>query len=150
MTRLPTALDEMMLDFTTETRVRASLEDTFDAILAECGPEMRGAADAPMPMVLEAFPGGRWMRDLGDGNGHWWGSVQAIRRPTLLEICGPMMMSFAVSSNLQYRLRAEGDETVLTLRHTALGVFPEGYRENITKGWIAIAQRVQDRLAQAR
>jgi hypothetical protein len=26
------------------------------------------------------------MRDLGDGNGHLWGHVQAIKRPTLLEI----------------------------------------------------------------
>lgn len=147
MSPMPTALDEMMLDFTKETRVRASLDDTFAALLEELGPAMLGMADAPMPMVLEARPGGRWMRDLGDGNGHCWGTVQAIRRPTLLEIAGPMMMSFAVASNLQYRLRTDGDETVLSLRHTALGLFPEGYRENITTGWSAIAQRVHARFA---
>ncbi len=33
-----------------------------------------------MPMKLEAWPGGRWFRDLGDGNGHLWGHVQAIKR----------------------------------------------------------------------
>ena len=49
-----------------------------------------------MPMMLEAWPGGRWFRDLGNGNGHLWGHVQAIKAPTLLEITGPLMMSFAV------------------------------------------------------
>ena len=58
-----------------------------------------------MPMMLEPWPGGRWFRDLGDNNGHLWGHVQAIKRPTLLEITGPLMMSFAVASNLQYRLK---------------------------------------------
>jgi uncharacterized protein YndB with AHSA1/START domain len=42
-----------------------------------------------MPMVLEARPGGRWFRDLGGNDGHFWGLVQAIKRPTLLEITGP-------------------------------------------------------------
>jgi len=135
----------MTLNIVQETRVRASLEDTFAALLEELGPAMVGMGDAPMPMQLEAFPGGRWMRDLGDGNGHCWGMVQAIRRPTLLEIHGPLMMSFGVASNLQYRLRLEGDETVLAFRHTALGLFPEGYRDNVTQGWTRIASRVQGR-----
>ena len=36
-------------------------------------------------MKIEAWPGGRWYRDLGDDNGHFWGNVQAIKQPTLLE-----------------------------------------------------------------
>ena len=44
-------------------------------------------------MTLEPRPGGRWFRDLGDDNGHFWGHVQAIKRPTLLEITGPLFMS---------------------------------------------------------
>lgn len=135
----------MTLNIVQETRVRASLEDTFAALLEELGPAMVGMGDAPMPMRLEAFPGGRWMRDLGDDNGHCWGMVQAIRRPTLLEIHGPLMMSFGVASNLQYRLRLEGDDTVLAFRHTALGLFPEGYRENVVQGWARTASRVQAR-----
>ena len=39
-----------------------------------------------MTMVVEARPGGRWYRDLGGDNGHLWGFVQSIKRPTLLEI----------------------------------------------------------------
>ena len=57
-------------------------------------------------MMLEPWPGGRWFRDLGNGNGHFWGQVQAIKAPALLEITGPLMMSFAVASNVQYRLKA--------------------------------------------
>lgn len=147
MTTATAPLADHTLDLVQETRVRASVQDTFDALLEELGPSNRGMGDAPMPMVLEARPGGRWYRDLGHDDGHCWGTVQAIRKPTLLEISGPLMMSFAVASNVQYRLRAEGNETVLTLRHTALGLFPEGYRDALTQGWTNIAQRVQDRVA---
>lgn len=142
-------LADFTLDITRETIVRASIEETFHALLEELGPCNRGMGDAPMPMVLEAHPGGRWYRDLGDDNGHCWGMVQAIRRPTLLEISGPLMMSFAVASNVQYRLRVEGGHTVMTFRHTALGLFPDGYREALQQGWTNIAQRVQDRFAVA-
>lgn len=147
MTTAIAPLADMTLDTTLETRVRASIEDTFASLLEEMGPHNVGMGDVPMPMVLEAHPGGRWFRDLGNGNGHCWGMVQAIRRPTLLEISGPLMMSFAVSSNVQYRLKVEGDETVMTLRHTALGLFPDGYREALAQGWSKIGQRVQDRFA---
>ncbi len=139
------ALADFTLDVTEEIRVHAPIADAFAALLEELGPANRGMHDAPMPMVLEARPGGRWMRDLDDDNGHLWGHVQAIRKPTLLEITGPLMMSFAVSSNLQYRLKVDGDDTVITLRHTALGMFPDGYKEPLTMGWQSIFRRVAAR-----
>lgn len=70
MIAVASPLDDLTLDITQDTRVRASIEDTFAALLEELGPHNRGMADAPMPMVLEARPGGRWYRDLGDDNGH--------------------------------------------------------------------------------
>jgi hypothetical protein len=145
MVTLASPFADLTLDVTQETRVHASIEDTFAALLEELGPDNRGMGDAPMPMVLEARPGGRWYRDLGDDNGHCWGTVQAIRSPNLLEICGPLMMSFAVASNVQYRLRTDGDDTVLTLHHTALGMFPDGYRDALTQGWSGIARRLAAR-----
>lgn len=145
MTSTAASLTDMTLDITQITQVNASIEETFSALLEELGPQMLGMADAPMPMVLEPRPGGRWFRDLGEDNGHCWGTVQAIRRPNLLEISGPLMMSFAVSSNLQYRLREEDGATVITLRHTALGLFPEGFREALTGGWEDIARRIRNR-----
>ena len=66
-------------------------------------------------MTIEPWPGGRWFRDLGDNNGHFWGVVQAIKRPTLLEITGPLFMSAPVMSNLQYRLTPVDGGTLITL-----------------------------------
>jgi hypothetical protein len=146
MTALAPVLDGLTLSVTEETRVRASLDATFAALLEELGPDNRGYNDAPMPMTLEAWPGGRWFRDLGDNNGHLWGHVQAIKRPTLLEITGPLMMSFAVASNVQYRLTAVDGGTLITLKHTALGMFPDGFREPMMRGWQSIARRLRQRL----
>src|SRR5688572_25670582 len=96
--------NDLTFRITEEIRVKASLETTFQALLEELGPSHQVAEDRPLPMKLEAWPGGRWYRDLGSNDGHFWGHVQAIKRPTLIEICGPLFMSNAVVSNLQYRL----------------------------------------------
>jgi uncharacterized protein YndB with AHSA1/START domain len=136
-------LDRLSLTVAEDIHVRASLDTTFAALLEELGPANRGHNDAPMPMTLEPWPGGRWFRDLGSGNGHLWGHVQAIRSPTLLEITGPLMMSFAVASNIQYRLKETDGGTVISFRHTALGLFPDGYREQLSQGWMGIFDRVR-------
>ena len=94
-------------------------------------------------MILEAWPGGRWFRDLGQGNGHFWGNVQAIKRPTLLEITGPLFMSFPVVSNLQYRLTEVNGGTLMSFRHSALGFLPDDYRENLSRGWTPLIERVR-------
>ena len=141
----PSALADMTLEIIEELRVHASIDDTFAALLAELGPDNQMGNGQPMPMVLEAWPGGRWFRDLGNGNGHWWGQVQAIRVPTLLEIHGPLMMSFPVASNVQYRLRADGTDTIVTLRHSAFGLIPDGFKVPFSQGWKAISTRLASR-----
>ena len=132
MTAVASGLDQMTLDLTEETRVHAPIDKTFAALLDELGPANLGYQDAPMPMMLEPWPGGRWFRDLGNGNGHLWGHVQAIKVPTLLEITGPLMMSFAVASNIQYRLKEVDGDTIITLKHSAIGLFPDGFRAPLT------------------
>jgi uncharacterized protein YndB with AHSA1/START domain len=149
MTTVATALDHLSLNITEEIRVRSSATATFDALLEELGPANVGQNDTPMPMVLEAWPGGRWFRDLGGSDGHFWGHVQAIKRPSLLEIAGPLMMSFAVCSNIQYRLKPVDGGTLITFSHTALGLFPDGYREALSHGWKSIADRVKRRVEQS-
>jgi activator of Hsp90 ATPase-like protein len=148
MTTIAPGLDDLSLNITEETHVRAPLAATFAALLEEMGPS-NGGPGTPMPMTLEPWPGGRWFRDLGDGNGHLWGHVQAIKRPTLLEITGPLMMSFAVSSNLQYRLKEVDGGTSITLRHSALGLFPDGYREEMAQGWPLLVERIRRRVEKA-
>ena len=150
MPALASAIDNLTLTITQEMLVRASLEKTFDSLLEQLGPANEGMNGVPMPMTLEARPGGRWFRDLGDGNGHLWGHVQAIKRPTLLEIAGPLMMSFAVASNVQYRLKEIDGGTLITLRHTALGLFPpDGYRDALGQGWALIFDRIRRRVENA-
>jgi len=144
-----TALDNLTLDLTEEIRVQASLDATFDALIDEMGPHNTGIGGVPMPMVLEARPGGRWYRDLGDDNGHFWGHVQAIKRPTLLEITGPLFMSMPVVSNLQYRLKEVDGGTLISFRHSALGFIPDDFRQGMMRGWAALHDRVRKQ-AQAR
>jgi activator of Hsp90 ATPase-like protein len=138
-----TALDNLTLDLTEEIRVQASLDVTFEALLEEMGPHNTGIGGVPMPMVIEARPGGRWYRDLGDDNGHFWGHVQAIKRPTLLEINGPLFMSMPVVSNLQYRLKEVDGGTLISFRHSALGFIPDDFRQDMMRGWAALHDRVR-------
>lgn len=138
-----TEIENLTLNITEEIYVKASLDITFETLLEQLGPLMGGAEDRPMPMKIEPWPGGRWYRDLGDNNGHLWGHVQAIKRPTLLEICGPLMMSYPVVSNLQYRLSEEAGGTLIKFHHTALGVIQDDHRQGFPKGWAHIHERIR-------
>ena len=118
-----------------ERRIKAPMERVFEALLDELGPEASTPEANPMSMKIEPFPGGRWYRDLGGDNGHHWAHVQAIRRPDLLELTGPLFMSLPVTNNVQYRLSEDGDTTLLRLVHTAFGPVPEDVRQGMTQGW---------------
>ena len=89
-------VENLTLNITQEIHVGASLEATFDALLEQMGPGNETPEGMPLPMTIEPRPGGRWFRDLGGDNGHFWGHVQAIKRPTLLEITGPLFLSLPV------------------------------------------------------
>jgi len=137
-------IESLMLEVNQESRVRASLETTFTALLEQIGPENE-SPERKMPMKIEAWPGGRWFRDLGNGDGHLWGHVQAIKRPTLLEITGPLFMSYAVVSNLQYRLSDENGETVIRFHHKAFGLIQDDHRRGVSMGWSHINQKIKER-----
>ena len=143
-------IEDLTLSITEEIHVRAPLEATFAALLEQLGPFNETAEDKPMPMKIEPWPGGRWYRDLGDGNGHNWGHVQAIKRPTLLEICGPLFMSYPVISNVQYRLSQADGGTLIQFRHSALGLIGEDHRKGVTGGWKHIHEGVRKRAETSR
>jgi Activator of Hsp90 ATPase homolog 1-like protein len=144
ITAAPT-IENLMLSLTQEIHVRSSLKATFAALLEQMGPSNETPDGKPFPMTIEPWPGGRWFRDLGDGNGHFWGVVQAIKRPTLLEITGPLFMSYPVVSNLQYRLAELDGGTVITLRHTALGFIEDDHRTGLARGWTPLLEGVRRR-----
>jgi Activator of Hsp90 ATPase homolog 1-like protein len=137
-------IEHLTLNITQEIHVKASLEATFAALVEQLGPGNE-TPERPMPMVIELWPGGRWYRDLGDGNGHFWGNVQAIKRPTLLEITGPLFMSYPAISNVQYRLSEEGGGTRIKFHHAALGFVTEEHRQGVGTGWTKIHARVRAR-----
>jgi uncharacterized protein YndB with AHSA1/START domain len=147
MSTIPTApgLESLTLIVTKEIQVEASLEDTFAALLEQLGPGNTTPEGVNMQMKLEAWPGGRWWRDLGDNNGHFWGNVQAIKRPTLLEISGPLFMSYAVVSNVQYRLSESDGGTLITFHHKALGAIQDDHREGVSKGWMHMLEGIRER-----
>jgi uncharacterized protein YndB with AHSA1/START domain len=94
-------------------------------------------------MKIEAWPGGRWYRDLGDGNGHFWAVVQAIKRPTLLEFAGPMFASFPLVNNVQYRLKRSRWRNLDRLpAHRARPVTDE-HKAEMNKGWASMHERVK-------
>jgi hypothetical protein len=138
-------IENLTLNITREIHVRASLEDTFAALLEQIGPGNENPEGQSVPMKLEAWPGGRWFRDLGDGNGHFWANVQAIKRPTLLEFSGPLFMSYAATSNVQYRLSEVDGGTLIKFHHEALGFITEDHRRGVNKGWDHILSCVQAR-----
>jgi hypothetical protein len=141
----PTApsISDLTLRIEEEIHVHASLDQTFAALLEQLGPENAGAEGKPMPLTIEPWPGGRWYRDLGENSGHFWGHVQAIKRPTLLEICGPLMVSFPVYSNVQYRLSEVEGGTLIKFHHLALGFVPDNLKSGFNSGWKGIHERVR-------
>ena len=118
-----------------EIQIGAPIEIAFEAILEELGPANEAPGGKPLPMVIEPWPGGRWYRDLDNRTGHLWGHVQVIKPPTLLEIRGPLFMSYACINHLQYRLIAEGDGTRLKLTHRAVGQISTEHQTGVTEGW---------------
>jgi hypothetical protein len=150
MIEAPVSIEEMTLNITQEIRVRAPLATTFAALLEQLGPGNEHPDGTPMHMKLEAWPGGRWFRDLGDGDGHFWGNVQAIKRNTLLEISGPLFMSYPVANNIQYRLSEEGGETVIRFCHSGFGLIEEAHRKGVSTGWAYMHEQARKRAESAR
>lgn len=118
-----------------EIEIDAPIDISFQAVLDELGPEAQMPGGKSLQMKLEPWPGGRWFRDLGNDAGHLWGHVQVIKPPALLEIAGPMAMSYPAVNHVQYRLKAEGNRTRVTLHHRAMGTIPQEHRDGMPEGW---------------
>lgn len=125
--------------------IAAPIAIAFEAMLEELGPEAHMPDGTPMPFQLEAWPGGRWFRDLGNQAGHLWGHVQVIKPPTLLEISGPLMMSYPAFNHLQYRFIAAGTGTRLTFLHRGLGLITQQHRDGVTQGWRHWIDNIRER-----
>jgi uncharacterized protein YndB with AHSA1/START domain len=134
-------LEIQTLDYAKEVVIAAPIEITWDAVLAELGPEGEmpdgdHGKGKPFPFVFEPWPGGRWFRDLGEKTGHLWGHVQVIKPPKLLELFGPCYISYPATNHIQYRLTAEGDNrTRLKITNRAFGYMPKDFMVGVEQGW---------------
>jgi len=124
--------------------IAAPIEIAFEAVLEEIGPGSVLPDGKPFPMKIEPWPGGRWLRDLGNNTGHLWGHVQVIKPPGLLELCGPMPMSYPAINFVQYRLTKEGDGTLLKFVHRAMGLIPLEHRDGMDEGWEHGLNRIRE------
>jgi uncharacterized protein YndB with AHSA1/START domain len=131
-----------------EIQIDAPVAIVFETVLEQMGPTAEWPNGQDMKMKLEAWPGGRWFRDLGNNTGHLWGHVQVIKPPALIELTGPMMMSYPAINHIQYRLTAEGSGTKLSFLHRAFGEILLDHRQGMTQGWAAIIETIKRRATQ--
>ncbi|HTZ75690.1 MAG TPA: SRPBCC domain-containing protein [Candidatus Aquilonibacter sp.] len=143
-------VSNLTLNLEEEIHVNAPLQVTFESLLEQLGPEGTRPDGTSMQMKIEPWPGGRWYRDLGDKDGHFWAHVQAIKRPTLLEFCGPLFMSYPVISNVQYRLSEVPGGTLIKFHHSALGFVPDDVRSGMSNGWKHMHQSAKARAERKR
>ena len=140
---------ELTLDISQSIEIDAAIGDAYKVLIRRLAEETSTPDNQAMPMVLEEWPGGRWFRDLGAGQGHLWGFVQVIKPPTLIEIHGPMFMSYAVAGHLQIRLTQISGGTELSLRHQVLGFVQDEHRQGVNHGWDFLLQSVKQLSEQA-
>jgi hypothetical protein len=130
-----------------EISIAAPAKIVFASIIAQISEEFTQLDGKPQPLKLEQFPGGRWFRDLGSNSGHLWGHVQVIKPPTLLEICGPMFMSYAAINHVQYRVTEQpnGKSSLISFTHRAFGDIAPEHREGVSKGWQHMLDKISQR-----
>ena len=96
-------LEDLTLDVEQQIDIKAATGKVFPAVLERFGKKNTRPEWGILELQIEAKPGGRWYRDRGNGIGHLWGFVQVIKPPNLLELSGPMFMSYPARTTLKSR-----------------------------------------------
>lgn len=136
-------LSTLTLDLEMHVDIAREADAVFAGMLREFSENMRYDDGRSMDMKLEAWPGGRWYRDLGDQQGHLWGFVQTIKSPVLLELTGQMFMSYPVCNHVSCRVTEIEGGARLTLRHRAFGLLDPEHCQGVATGWKAMLDAVK-------
>ena len=128
-------LEDLTLDLVQHIEIKAAPEKVFPMMLEHFGKRNTRPDGVPMQLLLEAKPGGRWYRDRGNGVGHFWGVVQVIKPPSLLELSGPMFMSYPANNHVEVKIEEISGGSKVTLRHRALGMIDPEHRKGVSTGW---------------
>ena len=135
-------INELTLDITESIDVKADIGEVYRSVLHRLGEGSTNAQGESMQMMIEQWPGGRWFRDRGNGIGHLWGHVQVIKPPVLLELSGPMFMSYPAVNHVEVKLEQRPGGTHVDLRHRAIGFIDPAHRQGVTTGWRQILANV--------
>ena len=143
-------IEDLTLDTTQSIDIKADIGDVFRSVLHRFGEGNTNPQGESMQMILEQWPGGRWFRDRGNGIGHLWGHVQVIKPPVLLELSGPLFMSYPALNHIEIKLEQRAGGTQLNFRHRAVGFIDPTHRQGVTTGWRHMLEGVvQDVAARA-
>jgi uncharacterized protein YndB with AHSA1/START domain len=137
-------LDDLTLNIDQTIEIKAAPGDVFEGLIVRMC-ELEGEEGRPpLKLKLERWPGGRWFRDLDGGNGHLWGFVQAIKPPTLIELFGPMFMSYPVAGHLMVRLTQIPGGTKVAFQNQVFGPIPAEMRDgDMAEGWADMLKRLK-------
>jgi hypothetical protein len=141
--------EDLTLDVEQHVDVQGSLDEVFKSVLHRFGEGNRRPDGDSLQLQIEPFAGGRWFRDRGEGVQHLWGHVQVIKPPVLLELSGPMFMSYPAVNHIEIKLDPIDDGTRVTLRHRAIGMIDPAHREGVTTGWKYMLDAVKSDFPQA-
>ncbi|MFZ0322016.1 MAG: SRPBCC domain-containing protein [Candidatus Sulfotelmatobacter sp.] len=127
--------DDLILEVEQHVDTKATPEKTFAAVLHRLGKGNTNLEEQSLQLQIEPRAGGRWYRDRGNGVEHLWGFVQVIKAPTLLEMSGPMFMSYPATNHVEVKVEPVAGGSRVSLRHRALGLIDPEHRKNVGKGW---------------
>jgi hypothetical protein len=142
-------IEDFTLDVEQSLEMKADIGDVFKGVLYRLGQGNMSQDGQSLNMVLEEWAGGRWFRDRGEGVQHLWGHLQVIKPPVLIELSGPMFMSYPAINHLEFKLDQIAGGTKLTLHHRAIGLIDPVHRENISTGWAHLMDALKGDFSQA-
>jgi hypothetical protein len=61
--------------------------------------------------------------------------VQVIKAPVLLELSGPLFMSYPAVNHIEVKLEQKPGGTHVDLRHRAMGFIDPEHRKGVSTGW---------------
>lgn len=135
-------VEDLTLDTTQSIDIKADIGDVFRSVAHRLGEGFTNLRNEPLQMTMEQWAGGRWFRDRGNGISHLWGHVQVIKPPVLLELSGPMFMSYPALNHLEVKLEQGPGGTHVDLRHRAMGLIDPEHRQGVSSGWKHLLEKV--------
>ena len=141
--------EDLTLDVEQSVDVKADIGDVFKSVLHRLGEGNMRPDGESMQMTLEEWAGGRWFRDRGDGIQHLWGHVQVIKPPVLIELSGPLFMSYPALNHIEVKLDQIAGGARVTLRHRSIGMIDPEHREGVKTGWLHLLNAIEGDFAKA-